>query len=338
MSPNRISRRTALSAGGVLVALGVVGASAFEFASDDDPPGADGFTAKTVPAGSDPLVLVDAEEAAHDDAAKAALRTLLAAGQFADVPDALVEAFDSDPQSTVDASSVGKLAFVGSDVAGNAGGAVVWADWSDDELRGVLGSVGRADVRTETYGDRTLYTTAGTSAAVLADEAFALGATAVVRDIVDAWHGDAEPVGGATLDSFERTPREANVRFSFDELRLACDRGGEGRPDAYDRITRVYGWVPSTGDGIRLRLRVESGTAGGEVATAVRNDLAAGGERDEAASEEGDAGLPRGAATGVTVGHDHDFVAVDYALDAAENAALVSDVVETTVCAVGRSS
>ncbi|WP_132058600.1 hypothetical protein [Halorussus amylolyticus] len=316
MSSNQPSRRTVLTAGVGAIGLGIVGVSAIEFATDDDSPGAEGFTAKTVPAGSDPLVLVDADEIASSDTANGVTRTLLGAGQFDDLPDALVGMFGDESQSVIDPEAVGKMAFVGSET-GDGGGAVVWADWTDDELLEVLESGGGNATPSESYRDRMMYGTDDASAAVLGDTEFALGTPEVVRTIADVWHGDADPVGGTTLDSFERTPSEATVRFSFEEIQFSCDDTTASDSDAYDAVTQVYGWVPASDDGIRLRLRVESNDATDEVAAAVRSDPGV----------DGDA---------VTVGHDADFVTVEYSPDD-ENSDFAGDGIETTVCAIGRS-
>lgn len=330
-----------LSAGGVLAGLGFVGASTVKLGSDDDQSlGADGFTAKTVPAGSDPLVLIEANELAQNDAAKAATRTLLGAGQFGDLPDALVEAFADESgsaeesESLFDVGRVGKLVLVGSDANANAGGAVVWADLTDDELVTVLESGNETDARTESYGSQTLYTTGETSAATLGDTEFALGTPEVVRDIVDVWYGDAEPVGGETLDSFERTPLGAHVRFSFDELQLACDDVSASQSDVYDAVTQIYGSVSGSGDAVRLQLRVESNAAASETATAVSDDLGLEGGDDP---EGEDAGLPHKVRNDVTVEHEHDFVVVEYDPRADGNAEVAGVVVETITCLTGRS-
>lgn len=336
MSPDQLSRRTALSAGGALVGLGVVGASAFELTSEtNETPGADGFTAGTAPAGSDPLVLVDTDGIAENNTAKAVTGTLLGAEQFGDLPDALVGAFEngSESRSAIDTDPVGKLVLVGSDVAPDVGGAVVWADWTDDDLLDVFESSDETETQTERYRSRTLYTAGGTSAAVLGDQEFALGATEVVRNVVDAWHGDADPVGGETLRSFERTSRRAHVRFSFDELRLACDGVAASRSAAYDRITQVYGSVPATGGVVRLHLRVAPDGDRTDVATALRNDLGVTGG-DSSRGEN--AGLPHDAVDGVTVESEHDFVTVEYG-SAGDRNGFASDVVETTVCLTGRT-
>lgn len=308
-----------LAAGGVTIGLGIAGASAVEFTSDGGSPGAEGFTAKTVPSGSDPLVLVDADQVDPSGTAATVTRTLLGARPFDDLPDALGGMFEDHSRSTIDRRAVGKLVFVGSDADPDHGGAVVWADWTDDELIEVLDSGGDSatDVRTDSYGDRTLYTTGETSAVELGDTEFALGTPEVVRDIVDVWHADADPVGGTTLDSFERTPLEANVRFSFGELRLTCDDTVASESGAYDAITQVYGSVPESDDTVRLHMRVGSNDASKGIAAAIRADL---GVDDDA----------------VTVDYQNDVVTVEYSPED-ENSDFAGDVIETTVCSIGRS-
>ncbi|WP_276301811.1 hypothetical protein [Halorussus lipolyticus] len=257
--------------------------------------------------------------------------TLLGARQFEDLPEALVGAFESESKSVVDLDSVGKLVLAGSKVT-EGGGAVVWADWTDDELVAVLKSSGKTEITTESYEERTLYTTGKISAAVLGDDQFALGTPEVVRDIVDVWYGDAEPVGGTTLDSFERTPQEACVRFSFEKLRLACD-GLAAQSEVYDSVTQIYGSVPPEGDEVRLRLRVESSAATTEVATAVSDALGLG-NRD---GSEVNTILPPKARDDVTVGHEHDFVSVEYTQNADEDVTSAGGIIETIVCMTGHS-
>ena len=335
MSPNKLSRRSVLSAGGVLVGVGLIGSSALKLTSENDQtPGADGFTAKTVPAGSDPLILIDPDELAQNDTAMVVSRILVGARQFDDVPDGLVEASEGESSPTVDSNDAGKVVLVGSAEADGGGGAVVWADWTDDELIDVLESTDGAERRTEAYRGRTLYTTGETSAAILGDTEFALGTPKVVRSVVDVWHGDAEPVDGETLDSFERTPPEAPVRFSFDELHLACDDAAPSQSDAYDAVTQIYGSVSATGDAVRLQLRVDSNAATSEVATAVSDDLGLDGE-DDSESEGG--GFPHKARNDVTVGHEHDFVVVELDPRADRNAEVAGVVLETIVCLTGSS-
>jgi hypothetical protein len=96
---------------------------------------------------------------------------------------------------------------------------VVRADWTEDDLVGLLETdddlVGLLETddgsapNEETYRGRTQFVSGGTAAATLGDTEFAVGTTATAKRLVDDWHGDAEPVGGTTLDSFERIPSRA---------------------------------------------------------------------------------------------------------------------------------
>lgn len=150
-----------------------------------------------MPAGSDPLVLVDADESAESDAVRAVTGTLLDARQF----DNLAEAFGSGSESAVDANRVGKLVLVGSgrgedgDGSVTGGGAVVWADWpttnrSASSNRKAGRTAGPNRTGTEPCTRRE------TSAAVLGDAEFALGTTEVVRDIVDVCTATPNPSVG----------------------------------------------------------------------------------------------------------------------------------------------
>ncbi|ODR79791.1 hypothetical protein BG842_07075 [Haladaptatus sp. W1] len=336
MSPDKTSRRSVLAAGGLVASIGIVaGTSSFEFLSDDGTPGALGFTAGTAPIGSDPLVLVNTDEIRENNAAKRVTSTLFAASQFNDVPTALTGIFSTNSSSQVDMKRVGKLVLVGSNLSDNSGGAIVWADWNDDDVVSVLKQTDEAQVRTESYGDQTLYTSGATSAAVLSDIAFAFGTTKVVRTIVDIWHGDRAPVGGETLDSFERTPLRATVRFSFDTLGVPCNDVSSS--NVYDNVTQIYGSVPSDENAVRLHLRVKSNDVRRKVATAAMDDLeTASVESEQNQSNTGGAKLPYDAVENISVDDKHDTVTLTYRPDNKDDE-YVRALVETLVCLVGRS-
>ncbi len=324
-----------LAAGGLVATLGIVAGSPFEFSSDDGTPGALGFTAGTAPIGSDPLVLINTSEIRENNVAKRVASTLLAARQFDDIPTVLTGMFANNSSSSVDVSRVGKLLLVGSDRSDDSGGAVVWADWDDDDVISVLAPTEKAEIRTESYGGQTLYTSGATSVVVLGDTEFAFGTTEVVRTIADVWHGDSDPVGGETLDSFERTPLRATVRFSFDTLGVPCNDASS--PNVYDSVTQVYGSVPSDRNTVRLHLRVESNHVRHKVATAVRDDLeTVSVESEEDASGTGSEKLPYDAVENISVDHKHDTVTLTYRPDDKDDK-YVHAVIETLVCLIGRS-
>ncbi|SEQ89016.1 hypothetical protein [Natrinema salaciae] len=320
MPPNLRSRRNVLAAGVGLGGFGIGGIFALKSDKDEELPGPQGFSAMLAPAGSDPLVMAHVDDVLQSGISKNVLHTLLSASQFDDLPDALTKAFDTIPETAVDIDSVGTLLLVGSDVAKDAGGAVVWANWTADDLVTVLESQDDTDIQSESYRGQTIYTAGETSAAKVGETVFMFGTSTVVRDlIVSSTDDDAKPVGGKTLDSFARTPLSAHVRFSFETLGLSCNTIATSAKTSsvYDGIQQVYGSVPDSGDEVRFHLRVDPSADRQEIATTVRDELGT---------------VERDFVDNIEVTDEHDFVAIQYSHNPDEKATVASEVLGSVVC------
>lgn len=354
MLPTRPSRRNVLLVTAGVAAAGGLGALAATFTSREGRRlGANGFTAKTAPSGSDSVVVIDADAIPDAPLAKAAAKVLLDADAFDALPGALREPFLAASPAVTSTDRIGKLVLVGSsgdETSGTPpggepasrtadGGAVVWADWTDDELVSVLESETETGTRRDSYRGRTCYANGDTTGARLGDTAFALGSPDTVRRIVDVWHHDADPVGGEALETLERTPLGAPVRFSFDRLGPPHEDGGRSTTawPSGARVVHRYGSVPAAGDSVRLRLRVEPAGKASEVAAAVQAELETASGNETAGT--GEPTLSPTDVERIAVSQDHDFVTVEYRPDAdgTPDPAAIDDVIATMIRVAGRS-
>lgn len=320
MTPNLRSRRNVLAASVGLGGFGISGIFARKSDKDKELPGPQGFSAMLAPAGSDPLIMAHVDDVLQSGISKNVLHALLNANQFTDLPTPLIRAFETRSEAAIDIDSVGTLLLVGSDVASDAGGAIVWANWTADDVVDILESPTDTDVQSESYRGQTIYTAGEKSAAEVGETVYMFGTPTVVRDLIaSSIDDDIKPVGGKTLDSFARTPLFAHVRFSFETLGLSCDTTSASlkKSSVYDGIDQVYGSVPESGDRVRFKLRVEPSADRQEIATTVRDDLG---------------NSERNFVDDIRITDEHDFVAIQYAPRTDRKATVVSEVLESVVC------
>lgn len=275
--PSRRTRRAVLAGLGGSLGLGGLALAVDDPAlvGDRDTPGADAFTAGTVPATADAVIGVAHDGRPLPDPVTAATTGLATRAAFDDVPGPLrrlaatgnesLETTDGDPA----APRLGKTLTVTTET-GTA--VIVWAAWTDDRLQRVLARAGDGTVVTDTRLDRRTYESGTVAAARLADTAAVVGDPAPVAETLATWHGDGDAVGGATLDTYSRTPREDPLRLSLARrpvalAALAPDR----RRTVYGAVDRQYGSVAADG---RLRLATAGeGLDPARLATALRTDL-----------------------------------------------------------------
>lgn len=270
MTPNSVSRRTVLASTGAVAGFGALGWYIIP-RQRETKPGAEGFSAKTAPQSSDPLLVVDADEILQRPAIRSGVDTFLDGQAFNSLPEPLRALFDGT-ETPLDPNSIGKLVFV--DPAPQGAVAVIWADWTRDDLANVLENATQGSIESGSYRSRTTYSTETTTAAVLADQAFAIGATEPVRAVVDVWHGEDDPVAQAVLDPFERTPQSAPVRFAASSMNYEGDTP-DLRTDAYDRIVNASGWIEVRGGdpALGFQYQVDSIDVADSVASTLRADL-----------------------------------------------------------------
>ncbi|WP_121742855.1 hypothetical protein [Natronorubrum halophilum] len=325
----QITRRNAIVAGCV---LGGLGGCASLPASDErsQSPGAAGFTAGTVPAESDPLLVIHPEETHHNPATTALAKRLLGGSSFAGIATAIAD-FSDGPSSDVVSADVGKLAVIGSNT-GYGSGAVVWAEWSEDDLREILERPGRDEPEPGTYHGRAIYETDELGAATLADQAVAIGTARVVRSVVDVWHGDTDPVADAVLRPFERTDRDAPVRFATTGLAFQADSPSP-RTAEYDPVANTSVSI-ATEDReaiVDVAYEVEASDAADPLAKALERDLGIG-----SASAAVEPVLPRGIRGDLAVDRNATVVTVRYRGSVDAVAEHVGDVVTTFGTATGQ--
>lgn len=308
MSRRPVSRRSVLFAGGAVAGIGTAGAY-LSSTANDDLPGAQGFTAKSAPARSDPLVAIDVDRVLRNPAISAGASALLDAQSFAAFPASLTALFDSGV-TVIDPNNLGKLVCI--ETTDDEAAAVVWAEWTREDLVAVVEDESERAAETRSYRDRTTYATDGVAGAVLADEVFAVGSMDAVRSVVDVWHSDAEPVEDAVLGPFERTPPDAPVRFAASELGFDADVHAN-RSDTYERIENRSGWIAASDEPVLgVQYGLESIDDVESVIAALRSDLAEPSEDDSDDSTLSDA-----VRNDVSVDRTGDVVTVTYR-DAAE--------------------
>ncbi|MEZ3116533.1 hypothetical protein RYH80_11500 [Halobaculum sp. MBLA0147] len=276
--PSRRTRRAVVAGlGGSLglggLALAVDGPTLF---GDRDTPGADGFTAGTVPATADSVVGLAHDGGPLPDPVTAATTGLATRAAFDGVPAPLrrLAATGNEPLETTDGDDLaiprlGKTLTVTTE-AGTA--VVVWAAWTDERLREFVAAAGDDTVATDTRLDRRTYESGTVAAARLADTAAVVGDPAPVAETLATWHGDGDSLGGATLGTYSRTPREDPLRLSLARRPVALAAlAPDDRRTVYGAVDRQYGSVAADG---RLRL-VTTGESldPTRLATALRTDL-----------------------------------------------------------------
>jgi len=316
----RPSRRSVLVAGFAAVALGA-GGWALRSADSGPGRGAEGFTAGTAPEETDPILFVDPSTVSEQEGSQALADALLAQPAFEGVAGHLGGAFDGS--GPVDIAALDKLLVVGSGVV-DGSAAVVWADWSPDRLASLLGENGRPE--NGTYAGQRTYETDKSSAAVLGDGIFALGTPRVVRSIVDVWHGDAKPISRDVLEPFERTHRNAPVRFATTGLAFKT-ASADSRTQAYETVTNTSVSITAGDDNTTVTVSYEVGSTDADdpLAAALRRDL---GLSDVATAVE--PALPRGVRGDLAVRVDTEtIVTVEYRARDDSVRAQIENVLET---------
>lgn len=312
----KMTRRDAIVSGCLLV--GLSGCNSLPTSiGNSRPPGADEFTAGTVPAESDPLLLVFPDELQPDSAPTALSVGLLETPSFRELPVGLADLVTGSSSET--ASAIGKVAVLGSNT-GSGCGAVVWAEWSDDDLVALLEQSGEDATEAEMSNGRTIHEAGGRSAMALGEHVFAIGTDDLVRSIVDVWHGDGDPVSDAVLGPFERTARDAPVRFATTG-RAFHDGSRSPRTAAYNPVTNTSVSITSEdGDAtVDIAYQVGSIDAAEPLAGALRSDLVL-----DSASDAVNPVLPRGIPNDLTVTRTSAVVTVRYR-DTAETVAEYGD-------------
>lgn len=283
--PSERSRRAVVAGLGGSVALGGLALAVDDPAlfGDRDTPGADGFTAGTVPATADSVIGLAHDGRPLPDPVTAATTGLATTPTFETVPGRLrrLATTGNEELTTTDGEdlAIPRLGKTLTVTTGTGTAVVVWAAWTDERLREFVATAGDGTVATDTRRDRRTYESGTVAAARLVDTAAVVGDPAPVAETLATWHGDGDPVGGATLETYSRTPREETLRFSLARRPVALAAlAPDHRRTVYGAVDRQYGSVAADG---RLRLA----TTGEELdptrlATALRTDLglADGGE------------------------------------------------------------
>ncbi|SFS55808.1 hypothetical protein [Halostagnicola kamekurae] len=323
-----MTRRGAIVSGCLLV--GISGCSSLPTSiGNSNLPGADGFTAGTVPAESDPLLLVLPDEMQPDSAPTALAVELLETPSFAELPSGFAGLVAGQPSEV--ASAVGKVAVLGSNTESGSAG-VVWAEWAEDELLALLEQSGQDATEAETADGRTIYEAGGQSAVVLGEHVFAIGTDDLVRSVVDVWHGDGDPVSDAVLGPFERTARDSPIRFATTGLAFHDSSTPPRRP-AYDPVTNTSVSITSEdGDAtVDIAYQVDSTDAAESLADALRTDLGL-----ETAADAIDPVLPRGIRNDLTVDRTSTVVSVRYQHSAEAVAEYGNDILTTLEAITGK--
>lgn len=208
-----------------LTVAGFSGCSASS--SQPDQLGAESVTARSIPAGSDRLAVFDME---HDNrGADSVSNAILTRRWFDSIPDPVSGLLTATTGPLAETDG-GKIACIHSNDT-NGSAAIVWARWTDGDLANALGSNVTQGSPTAD-GERIRYETDTSSAVRLADTVFALGDHETVGSVVDVWHHDGEVVSEDTVAPFERTDRNALVRYATQ----TAPGQGDARPQPYNRI------------------------------------------------------------------------------------------------------
>lgn len=328
MTDLRITRRNAIAAGCLFVA-GSGCASPLTSTEDSRSPGADDFTAGTVPAESDPVLALVPDDVRADSAATTVATQLLDGPSFADLPTRVAHLV-REPSSAIDSAPVGKVVVIGSN-AGSGSGAVIWAEWSEDDLLDMLPQSGQGTLETQTYDGRTIHKIGERAGVRLAEQVFTVGTSDIVRSVVDVWHGDGDPVSAAVLRPFERTDREAPVRFATTGLAFHADstppRTTEYAPVANTSVSIATADREST---VNVAYAVDSINAAKSLGEALERDLGI-----ESVSGAVEPALPRGIRRDLAVDRTGTVVTLRYRDGAETVAEYGGDVITAVAAATG---
>jgi len=169
--------------------------------------------ASVIPAQAGAVVSVDMQAMLDDndlrDVVNMGLSELASFGQGSTFPEDVESAIEM-AREEVDLDPTGfneGLLFMEVESSGtdeDYAGMVMETDWSEDELIGVLDSMGISEPEQSEYGGKTIYSAPDSDdsgMAVLSDGQYAIGSMDVIEDVVDVSNGDGEAVAGelATL-------------------------------------------------------------------------------------------------------------------------------------------
>ncbi|MCF2240120.1 hypothetical protein KI372_01430 [Halobacterium salinarum] len=308
--PSGKSRRRVLAGAGSVILGGSVAAFGTDAitvngnATGSTQLGADDLTAGTIPASADTLAVAQINRGEPPEPVRAVAGSVAEALPFASVPARLRRLMSTGSSQAVDASRIGKLAFIGS--AGGRGAVVVWANWTEEHFADFVGVDSSTDRQAEMRHGRPMYTTGETAGSVLAETAFVVGHPSIVADTIGVWHGDTDPIGESTLRTYSLTRRQSPFRFSLGDIQLPCNSVRPVRkPPVYDHVTRRYGAISDDGE-LRVSMTLDSQVPTTTLAAALRRDLGLAG----AAAARVD--LPSDAVSALSVHEEADAVAVQF--------------------------
>lgn len=299
------SRRRVLSAMGSLFGIGA-GAWLITSSSRRDSPGAEGLSIGTVPAESDPLLLIDPVRTRRCPADSTFATALLGYPAFEAVRPFLSGVFD-DGSTGGTSENLGKLAVVGSS-AGNGSAAVAWADWSDDDLEAIVTSSTEGSIETGMDDGQTVYRVGEKAATRLGNRVFTIGSTDVVRSVVEVWHGDVDPITGPVLRSFEYSDKDAPVRFGTTGRGFA-NATTTPRSQVYESIATTSADIicEDSEAALEVAYRADSSDLADPIAEELERDLGLVSNADPVEFP-----LPRMVYEDLTIQSDMDYVNVEF--------------------------
>jgi len=317
------SRRTVLKTGATLGGLAAAGGLSGCLGILGDGSGSGRIDA--VPEDATTVLYADVSGFLNDESVRESVNeqidTFASATGGSGGPDSIEDALDEiESETGLDPRGLNELITFGEAGASDSFGAVVWTDWSEDDLTDAA-EEGAADLDEGSYEGTTIYEgDDGDLIGVLEDGTYAIGSEDIVEATVDVHNGDADPVGGEVRSAYENA-RDGYLRFAFtvsDEL-VPAESSGQFDISVFENVESGYGSIAAGDTAFQVTLTTDDADGAENVADVIEGGLTTLENQIESESSFGPSGEE----------------IVDRLLEAVESTEVSQDGAEVTVSTAG---
>jgi len=288
------SRRAVLRTGGTLGGLAAAGGLSGCLGILGDGSGAGRVDA--VPEDATTVLYANVSGFLDDDSVRESIdeqiETFASATGGSDSPDSVEGVLDQiESEVGLDPRELNELITFGEAGSSDSFGAVVWTDWSEDDLTDAVEENG-SDLEEDSYEGSTIYEgESGDLIGVLEDGTYAIGSEGVVEDAIDVHNGDADPVGGEVRSAYENT-RDGYLRFAFtvDEDLVPEESGGQFDISVFEDVESGYGSIASGDTAFQVTLSTTDADSAENVADVIEGGLATAEDQIEGRESFGSSG------------------------------------------------
>ena len=340
------SRRAVLRTGATIGGLAAAGGLAGCLGILGDGSGAGRIDA--VPADATTVLYANVAGFLDDDGVRESINeqieTFASATAGSDGPESVEDVLDQiESEAGLDPRGLNELITFAEVGESDSFGAVVWTDWSEDDLTAAAED-NEADLEESSYEGTTIYEGEdGSLLGVLADGTYAIGPEDVVEATIDVHNGDADPVGGDVRSAYENS-QGGYVRFAFtvDEDLIPEESGGQFDVSVFEDVESGYGSVAAGDTAFQLTLTTTDGDSAENVADVIEGGLTTMADQIEQESTFGPSGEELvanllDAIENTEVSQDGSDVTISTAGDVGTVVAVVAAVVASFVLGLGGS-